>query len=285
MDWNPDIEIIDDNPPPADNWVFLVGMPRTGSSAASEVLNMHPEAGITNEWYPWGFVETLTTKFFDLPSGRRMCHYHLVKHATGDGELSWKATKLRKILEGIWDVLFPGSTVRGDKQPAQYIQVLPQLLTVFPECKFVVPVRNIWDVAGSLFVRLQRFKDDPPDSQKNKDYSWVGRMSRMDLAKYLMDKLTEGPWAERKKILLEHTNSDQREYIRFSWMAEDLESELIRVLEFLGLEPGEMPFERAISETHYPDAIGRCEDVPELVELEQSGAYKNQEITEDEQVE
>lgn len=271
--WEPEIPIIDDSPPPADDWVFLCGLPRTGSTVASELLSLHPDASVTNEWFPWGFVEVLSTRFYDLPSGHRMSHFHLSSRFFGGGREEWKATEIRSFLEGIWDGLFEPTLIRGDKQPGQYFNVFSEVEKVFPGVRYVIPVRDPWDTAASLFRRFWKFKDDPPESRSAQRYDWVRNCTREELAKRVMDNVTQGIWKERMEYLISKVDQSRRVFLRFEQMSVNLEQTLTEVLTFLDLDPTKMEWDAAEENSHYPSAVGRWKDIPVLADLKNSGRY------------
>jgi len=259
-----DLPLIDDGAPPAPGWLFIPGLPRAGTTVLTEVLSAHPDAAVAREAWLWGYRAVLTTGRLDLEvveERREHCWIEnermlrAVGSCVGD-EPVWRASRLREFFEGLRRAVAPGAIVFGDKGP-HYRGCLDELLTVFPGCRLVVCVRNTWDRAASMT-----------------QWGWFRghhrELSPMQLAELAV--------AAAGSSLAGVDDLVRRGAYRLSFegMATDQHTTLAALLGHLGLDPERYPWEY-LQCTHYAQAVGHWQRVPEMVTLRERARAREQE--------
>jgi tetratricopeptide (TPR) repeat protein len=186
--------------------VFIVGMPRSGSTLVEQILSSHPQAFGAGEIKEFSRnLTALRSRFPALPKyphiGLKMNedHYKIV----ADGYLK----KLRSYSE---------TAVRiTDKLLTNYYFV-GMLHVMFPQAKFINTKRNPVDTCWSAYTKL--FKDDMPHSY---DFTELGRYYK----KY------EELMAHWEEVLPPGT----MQTVVYEDVVADLESSARKLVEFVGL--------------------------------------------------
>jgi|GEM_PF-642571 glycosyltransferase involved in cell wall biosynthesis len=136
-----------------ENLVFLVSLPRSGSTLLQRVLANHPDVHTTAE--PWVMLHplyALKQQGFDAEYesdlARRALHEFLGAMPDGEGAYIDALRAMASVLYG--KVLqSSGKRLFLDKTP-RYYYILPELLRVFPKARFVLLSRNPVAVLSSL---------------------------------------------------------------------------------------------------------------------------------------
>jgi hypothetical protein len=147
---------------------FVCGAPKSGTTWLQRVLDAHPEISCSGEGH---FIER-----FAIPLSNVMrdyvAHMTLVATRVYEGEPYYppiKPADFDRIVQSfVFDRLMsrhPGPEVRwiGDKTP-RYTGVLPMLLRIFPDARFINIVRDPRDVALSRLHQAKRAKLEPIDA-------------------------------------------------------------------------------------------------------------------------
>ncbi len=135
------------------NLVFLVSLPRSGSTMLQRVLGAHPAIHTMPEtWMMLHPIYALKRDGiiaeYEAPIARRALHQFL--EGIGEGEDAYIAG-LRTMAAGLYGkALEPsGKTVFLDKTP-RYFYILPELHRLFPKAKIVLLLRNPLAVLASV---------------------------------------------------------------------------------------------------------------------------------------
>ncbi len=131
--------------------VFLISLPRSGSTLLQKILTAHPEVASTGE--PWIL---LPLAFLDSERTIEAIYDH-ANAARGIRELIGNLPKgrqsyiahLRQFCMGIFQDLAHGAPIFLDKDPRYYL-ILDFLVELFPEAKFIFLFRNPLDVMSSM---------------------------------------------------------------------------------------------------------------------------------------
>lgn len=190
-----------------DRLVFIVGMPRSGSTLVEQILASHPDV------YGAGEIKYLARAIAQMrdrfPSMGRYpevfkdmdaFHFEMIGEAYLNKTLP-PAGAAKKIT---------------DKLLTNYFFV-GLINLIFPEAKFVHTLRNPVDTCLSAFTKL--FKDDMPHSY---DFREIGRY-------YLQYQSLMDHW---RKVLPEGTMID----VQYEDVVADVEGSARRLIEFIGLE-------------------------------------------------
>jgi Sulfotransferase family len=131
--------------------VFLISVPRSGSTLLQKILAAHPEVASTGE--PWIL---LPLAFMDRDRGVEAVFAHQ-SAARGIREMienlpekrrSYTA-HLRRFCLGLFEDLARGKPIFLDKDPRYYL-ILDFLVELFPDAKFIFLFRNPLDVMCSM---------------------------------------------------------------------------------------------------------------------------------------
>lgn len=187
--------------------VFIIGMPRSGSTLTEQIVSSHPKAFGAGEIKTFSrSVGMLRSRFPNLPKypalARAMSveHYNMVAKFYLDyiGNLDADAIRVTdKMLSNYYFVGF--------------------LHLLFPKAKFINTMRNPADTCFSAYTKL--FKDDMPHSY---DLAEMGRYHK----KY------EQVMAHWKKVLPKGVLME----VRYEDVVTDLESQAKKIIDFCGLE-------------------------------------------------
>lgn len=150
------------------NLVFLISQPRSGSSLLQQLISTHPEVATAPE--PWQMLSLFyTLKIHDNLDGYNpkfaAVNYGAFLESLPNGKKETMRHLLRLALENY-------NQYRGDahyfldKTP-RYYHILEELITHFPDAKFVILVRNPMAVFSSILS--YNFKGDLPAMLKRSD--------------------------------------------------------------------------------------------------------------------
>jgi len=140
--------------------VFVVGMPRSGSTLIEQILSSHPQAGGAGEIKEFSRrLTALRSRFPTLPKYPQIA-------------LKMNSEQYKIVADGYLEKLesyFPESVRITDKLLTNYYFV-GMLHVMFPKAKFIHTKRNPIDTCFSAYTKL--FKDDMPHSY---DFGELGR--------------------------------------------------------------------------------------------------------------
>lgn len=126
--------------------VFIVGMPRSGTTLTEQILNAHPNiVGV-------GEQPLIGQSFNDLPAAADhpdASAFDIVQHITGESLQKialWHADKTKKLIGHR-----PEISRVVDKMPDNYSQI-GWILTLFPNAKIIHAKRDLRDVAVSCWM-------------------------------------------------------------------------------------------------------------------------------------
>lgn len=148
---------MNDSPQP----VFLLSLPRSGSTLLQSLLQAHPDVATVAE--PWFLLPLVHMR---TETGSRTCYDHVVSFQAVDelaGKLEesggdWRAN-IRRFAEGVYGPLSRGSRYFLDKTP-RYIQIASELHAIFPEARFIILWRNPLAVLSSVLRSFRRNRWD-----------------------------------------------------------------------------------------------------------------------------
>lgn len=191
---------------PTDNLVFIVGMPRSGSTLVEQIISSHPDVfGAGEIKYLSRSLNGLRDRF---PSLSR--YPGLLSEMSGD--------QFRMLSDRYLEQVIPqaGSAKRvTDKLLTNYFFV-GLIHILFPNAKIINTLRDPIDTCLSAFTKL--FKDDMPHSY---DLGEIGRYYRQydALMEHWNDVLPEG-------VMMS---------VRYEDVVSDTEGQARRLIEFVGL--------------------------------------------------
>lgn len=268
--------IIRDEVCTAEDWCFIVGWGRTGTTVLSEIISTHKNAKVFSEAWLWGYIDLLTIPTLELSTpqssmyremeyykaempphiGAKIDNYVLMDNQpyiydgkTEMKENNWSASQIRKILEGYRSALTTDNNIIFGDKHWYYRSILDDLLKVFPGCKLIVTTRNKWDLAASSL-------DHPSFSDRRK------KLSQKGLAKVALER-AEKQCKEDKNLL---TNISTYE-LKFEDMADNPEIVIKNLFEYLNLEISSDFNWNVLNRMHYKEAMHHWKKIPELVEL------------------
>jgi Sulfotransferase family len=193
---------------PPETWYLLPLLQRFGSDVVLNAAEVESAVAIITQHYRW------PDQNLDAQEFRR-----------GVSQLT--APRLRDVVEIVyrWHAQAAGKTRWGDKTPL-YIEILPQLATMFPDCRFIHLVRDGRDVAKS-----------------HQAAGWYGP--------WLHDNTRE--WTQALDCARRWAASDLRGRIlqvRYEQLILDTEATLRRICQFIGeeFEPQMLSWQQQVDE-------------------------------------
>lgn len=239
------IPLVADAVPPARDWVFCLGLARSGSTALCRLVSRHPDALLLNEAGLFMHSLLLRSEMLRLGSGQKIHNAELVHAMTSEGI---PASLVREMMEQVRGRIRGAPLVFGDKLGA-YASRLTELLTVFPDCRLLAADRDEWDAAASFM-----------------DLEWYRSRNRSIPPEQLARRTLDACRAERDR-LADIRREHEVFVVGFEQMASSPEQTLNELFGFLGLDPGRYDYEAAIAETNHAAGIGHWERVPEIRQL------------------
>ena len=242
------LPLIRDEVPSAHDWVFCIGLARSGSTALCRLVSRHRDALLLNESGLFVHSMLLRSQSIRIVSGQSIHNTQLARTVGG----GIPASLIRGWMEQVRQQLPGRPRLFGDKLGA-YAWCLEDLLAVFPGCRLVAAERDVWDAVAS-FMDLpwyrQRHSDMPGPQLAERTFA-ICSAARERLA----------------QIRQEHDVFS----VDFEQMAVNPQTVLRNLFEFLGLPSTDAAYDydQAIADTHYGGSIGRWQRVPEVVELRQ----------------
>ena len=142
-------------------WIFVGGLPRSGTTLARGLLNLHPRCFLYNETR---FTTTLYESLSRPPSPPNYFSYNVggEKRLLFMGMMSFcheRKEIVRAMCDGLF-VLHPNRTHLGDKHPL-YSEEWPLLRECFPDCKIVFCDRD-FEATLASFLRQEWCDLDEP---------------------------------------------------------------------------------------------------------------------------
>lgn len=247
-------------PPPAPDWFFVVNFPRTGSTAAAAILDLHPDVCCANEHHVLPLLMTiLHTRLLMVPELWTSVRYTKQLPAT--------AATVRTLIDA-WRSCVSPKPIFGDKGEMYHQHFGPACAEVLPGCRFVLTVRHPLDTLSSyiqqpwtVYLRMNGAGDP--------FFEQLQRRAREMLA-------GNAAWRERAEV------------VSFEDMADEgqMRATFTRVLEHIGADPQRLDWDAAWALCRHSGAVDRwrrdaeivafmtwlSERDPELHELLQAGA-------------
>ncbi len=129
-----------------DNLVFLIGLPRSGTTLLSQLLNNHPEIDAPPE--PWVMLAFHQLGRVDSqhPANAWVVQQAVETFAGADGLISASRAGAAALYNT--RLVSVGKSILVDKTP-RYLLILDYLRLVFPHAKFVCLLRDPFDIAAS----------------------------------------------------------------------------------------------------------------------------------------
>ena len=127
--------------------IFIGGCPRSGTTAMARLLNVHDRVVVGYERYGKRFMDKLPQdafdreRFFAVTPGDAF--YSSFEEINWDPYRTWREAYVK----------FDNALVVGDKIPKIY-GYLKEIADYIPSAKFIMMVRNLYDVASSYEARV-----------------------------------------------------------------------------------------------------------------------------------
>lgn len=137
------------------DWLFIAGMPRTGTTAMMHALNLHPDCTLLQEThFATGLLDLLR-----IPADYQgTAGHHRLRLPGREDPCLWSGARLqlyhdplttaRAMCEGLRG-LHGNPAIFGDKSPVYSFSWAP-LRALFPGCRVLVMDRGVDETAGSL---------------------------------------------------------------------------------------------------------------------------------------
>ena len=231
-----------DTPPRGENMIFIVGMPRSGSSLIEQILASHPKVFAAGEL---SYLSDLVLSMQEQTANKQEFPFCLEQFCAED--LSAAAdTYLARATAGILD----GQTLITDKMPSNFIH-LGLINLLFPQARVIHSQRHPLDTGLSCYFQ---------------NFSALGMQFAYDLEDI-------GHYYRAYRRLMDHYRqaiSLPMLELVYEDLVEDFESQVRKLLEFCDLEwdPACLEFHRlernVITSSHaqvrrpiYSDSVGR----------------------------
>jgi len=251
-----DVALIDDGAPPAPDWVFCLGFARNGTTALTRIVSAHPRATLLNEVWLWGYATVLRTSEFGFGGGAqlRIANDRLLELA-GDrsGHTgAWTTSAVRELMEGLRRALAPDDLVFGDKRGA-YLVHLADVLRVFPGCRLMIALRDLWDRAAL------RFEPRAPGAEPvavTREFAEIALQAARD------DE-------QRVERIRQQCAGHDFRIVWFDELAADPRSAILGILDFLGLDATGYDW-NVLDTLHHSYSNQRWRAFPELAALREA---------------
>ena len=150
------------------NWVFITGLPRTGTTLMQRIFNTHRSCSILSETaFPLRFLDMMR-----VPPDKRWNSAILSNNnmptMQSQEHVDVTAYRFSRTLSETLRKLFGSPLHFGDKNPTEYCWRWRELIMIFPEARFVVMERD----KGEIFESI-------------KDCGWFPSLSDDDLRKHI----------------------------------------------------------------------------------------------------
>jgi len=222
------------------DWFFLVNFPRTGSTAAAEILDLHPEICCGNEQQVLPLLMTIL-------HSRLLLAPELAGSVRYTKQLPVTAATVRALMDA-WRSCVSGKRLFGDKGEMYHQRFGEPCAAIFPGCRFVLTVRHPLDALSS-YVRQPwalylRFDGHEAFQQA------LRRRAREMLT-------ANAAWRERAAV------------IEFEALATEagFRATFARVLAHLGADPAAFDWDAGWARCRHAGAIGRGRGDEELEEF------------------
>lgn len=163
--------------------VFITGVGRSGTTALTELLNLHPEICIGIERYKFKFLRLKSFTGDEFTPKRFFTFYPRDTNLLPKGRGHWQEVydKIR--------LKYPRARVRGDKIPHLFEQFDP-CSRVFPQARWIYMLRDIEAVAASWNARAQNPRDKWPKTSDFRVAVQVWNRANAIVAALPEDKVT-----------------------------------------------------------------------------------------------
>ncbi len=200
------------------NYIFLISLPRSGSTMLQKALNNHPQIKTTSE--PWMLLPLLYGDPISNFSINKKCVFngksasHAIKHSLlelYDSEILLKSSLIR-VYKDLYNTDQNITKYFLDKTPRYYL-IIDEIKKYFPHSKIVILLRNPLDILNSILS------------------TWV-KNNHHFLAFYKID-LFQG-----LDCLIEQINVESKSvyFIRYEQLINNPENEIKALTDFLHIE-------------------------------------------------
>ena len=144
-----DCELPSEIGPLGENLIYLIGLPRSGTTLLSHMLNKHPEIVAPPE--PWIMLALQQLGRVDQnhPANALVLHTAVKKFASDDGLIAASRAAARTVYNAH---LRPSRKTNFLDKTPRYVFILDYLKAVFPKATFLCLVRNPLDIAASYLT-------------------------------------------------------------------------------------------------------------------------------------
>lgn len=149
-------------------WIFITGIPRTGTTLAQRILNIHRSCDILSEtFFPLRFMDMMKIPSDTNWDNSILTSCNLPTMQSQD-HVNVTACRFARSLSETLRGLFGSPRFFGDKAPSVYCDRWGELTMIFPDAKFIIMERDGDEVFESI-----------------RDCGWFPNMSDDDLAGYI----------------------------------------------------------------------------------------------------
>lgn len=199
-------------------FVFLSGLPRTGSTVLGTLLSQHPDLHTTST----SVVRNLMSKVFDLHLGQSLYFDRF-----DDASPMWGI--LRGILNGAYEHCSEPVIVDKDRGWAEHIEITEKVLRYSP--KIVSPVRSIPDILASFVLIANKIGST---SKIHEEVIEAGReVNSWSLTRVIWEKYVYEDWRNFKAGYESHPQCFH--LIEYDDLVNHSEESLEKVLRFFGV--------------------------------------------------
>ena len=209
-------------------WLFVGGMPRTGTALCQHLLNLHPDCHIIGEVsfevcllkaFRPGITPNQVTAVFRNTIGE-VARYpwgmsRIWEDPEEDDALDW----VRRMMAGARS-RYPDALVWGARNNI-YGHHWEQLRKLFPNCKIIVMDRDVEEVVESILACDWWLEDPcPPETQADEREVWFTRRRHSTRGAVLQVRELMRPCPGAKWVQLAELNASPREVITdlLSWV-------------------------------------------------------------------
>jgi len=132
------------------NWIFITGLPRTGTTLIQRILNIHRSCNILSETaFPLRFLDMMRVAPDPRWNSAILSPNNLPTMQT-QMHVDVTAYRFSRSLSENMRELFGSPAYFGDKNSTQYCWRWPELTMIFPDARFVIMERDKGEVLESI---------------------------------------------------------------------------------------------------------------------------------------
>jgi hypothetical protein len=231
--------------------VFLLSLPRSGSTLVQRLLGAHPDIATTSEpWILLPYLYTLKRPGVYAEYGHRTAVRAIEDFCQGlPGGREEYLFELRRFVLSLYEGAAGGRPLFLDKSP-RYHLIVDELMELFPEARFVFLWRQPLAVAASIIDSFGR--------------------GRWNLDRYMID-LEDGL---QNLVAAARPNDSRCIALRYEDVVADPPGQVGRVLEFLGLDPHPLSTEEALAAVPLQGRMGDRTGIKAYTMISQEPLHK-----------